>query len=212
MGKHKHTRTRFVRFFSRRLGERRDGDGHAPDGNESEDQESSASRSDGDSDDDDEGVMVVGPVGEEGDDGDEDNVLMLALAKSLSKEDGQGKTKESKWNKKSKDKFASKTDKLDLAVRFPAESPPPRHACLPPPRPFPSLFLQDSDVSWQAGVLQKTIQKLPDFVVKLLLCCQFLPSRVTFCNHTDGDAGKVVPGGLLRSLVSIGGSEKLLCT
>lgn len=70
-----------------------------------------------DDDDDDDAVIVAGPLGEDDEDEDgDDEALMTALAKSLANEAGEGgKKKKSKW-KKSKDKYASKTDKLDLAV------------------------------------------------------------------------------------------------
>lgn len=76
----------------------------------------SGSSSSGDSSDD--GRSVVGPLRQtSGDSGDEDEAMMLALAKSLGDDSKNKFAKKSKSKSKSKGKFASKTDKLDLAVR-----------------------------------------------------------------------------------------------
>ena len=64
------------------------------------------------------GMSVCGPVGAGDDDDDDDEkVLMVALAKSLGDGDGGGdeKKKKKKSKDKSKSKWASTTDKLDLA-------------------------------------------------------------------------------------------------
>lgn len=67
------------------------------------------------SDDSGDDMSVCGPVGPASDD-DDDEALMVALAKSLADGGGGGDAKKKK-KKKSKDssKWASKTDKLDLA-------------------------------------------------------------------------------------------------
>lgn len=68
---------------------------------------SSSSNSSGDD------MSVCGPVGAGSDDDDE--ALMVALAKSLGDGGGDGGDKKKKKKSKEKSKWASKTDKLDLA-------------------------------------------------------------------------------------------------
>ncbi|CAN0119203.1 unnamed protein product [Scytosiphon promiscuus] len=101
-----------------------DGDGSSCCSDRDSSSSSSCCTSDGsdpDSDSDsDGGTRVCGPVrrGDDGDDDEEDGVMIVALAKSLGEDGGRsgGNTKKKKKKKgKEKSKWASKTDKLDLA-------------------------------------------------------------------------------------------------